>query len=124
MIIPLRWWGSPYSLKHTSFPSQVQYNLTHPLCPYPVTNSYLFIYVFNTQIKLRWLCEEVRERDTREQRLRKQHQQMRDQLKALRQSRDSDQAALLQRLDKQEDMLNSLSTEKKGRNGFEVHKSC
>uniref|UniRef100_A0A667XX08 Centrosomal protein 128 n=1 Tax=Myripristis murdjan TaxID=586833 RepID=A0A667XX08_9TELE len=65
------------------------------------------------QTKLRWLCEEVRDRDTREQRLRKQHQQMRDQLKALRQSRDSDQAALLQRLDKQEDMLNSLSTEKK-----------
>ncbi|XP_029902904.1 centrosomal protein of 128 kDa [Myripristis murdjan] len=66
-----------------------------------------------TKTKLRWLCEEVRDRDTREQRLRKQHQQMRDQLKALRQSRDSDQAALLQRLDKQEDMLNSLSTEKK-----------
>uniref|UniRef100_A0A665W0R1 Centrosomal protein 128 n=1 Tax=Echeneis naucrates TaxID=173247 RepID=A0A665W0R1_ECHNA len=51
------------------------------------------------QTKLRWLCEEVRERDTREQRLRKQHQQTRDQMKALRQSRDSEQAALLQRLD-------------------------
>uniref|UniRef100_A0A3P8TCJ1 Centrosomal protein 128 n=1 Tax=Amphiprion percula TaxID=161767 RepID=A0A3P8TCJ1_AMPPE len=46
--------------------------------------------------KLRWLCEEVRERDTREQRLRRQHQQTRDQLKALRQSRDSEQATLLQ----------------------------
>ncbi|KAM3860917.1 centrosomal protein of 128 kDa [Diretmus argenteus] len=66
-----------------------------------------------TKTKLRWLCEEVRERDTRERRLRKQHQQTRDQLKRLRQTRDSDQAALLQRLDKQEKMLHSLSTEKK-----------
>ncbi|XP_023285893.1 centrosomal protein of 128 kDa [Seriola lalandi dorsalis] len=66
-----------------------------------------------TKTKLRWLCEEVRERDTREQRLRKQHQQTRDQLKALRQSRDSEQAALLQRLDQQEKLLHSLSTEKK-----------
>uniref|UniRef100_A0A3B4TUE3 Centrosomal protein 128 n=1 Tax=Seriola dumerili TaxID=41447 RepID=A0A3B4TUE3_SERDU len=59
--------------------------------------------------KLRWLCEEVRERDTREQRLRKQHQQTRDQLKALRQSRDSEQAALLQRLDQQEKLLFLIS---------------
>ncbi|XP_047430385.1 centrosomal protein of 128 kDa isoform X3 [Mugil cephalus] len=66
-----------------------------------------------TKTKLRWLCEEVRERDTREQRLRKQHQQTRDQLKALRQSRDSEQAALLLRLDQQEKLLHSLGTEKK-----------
>ncbi|KAM7368186.1 hypothetical protein PAMP_014432 [Pampus punctatissimus] len=66
-----------------------------------------------TKTKLRWLCEEVRERDTKEQRLRKQHQQTRDQLKALRQSRDSEQAALLHRLDQQEKLLHSLSTEKK-----------
>ncbi|XP_040921070.1 centrosomal protein of 128 kDa [Toxotes jaculatrix] len=66
-----------------------------------------------TKTKLRWLCEEVRERDTREQRLRKQHQQIRDQLRALRQSRDSEQAALLHRLDQQEKLLHSLSTEKK-----------
>uniref|UniRef100_A0A3Q4HQD9 Centrosomal protein 128 n=1 Tax=Neolamprologus brichardi TaxID=32507 RepID=A0A3Q4HQD9_NEOBR len=65
------------------------------------------------QTKLRWLCEEVRERDTREQRLRRQHQQTRDQLKALRQSRDSEQRALLQRLDQQEKLMHSLSTEKK-----------
>ncbi|KAG7244291.1 hypothetical protein INR49_004430, partial [Caranx melampygus] len=66
-----------------------------------------------TKTKVRWLCEEVRERDTREQRLRRQHQQTRDQLRALRQSRDSEQAALLQRLDQQEKLLHSLSTEKK-----------
>ncbi|KAM6915010.1 centrosomal protein of 128 kDa [Xenentodon cancila] len=66
-----------------------------------------------TKTKLRWLCEEVRERDTREQRLRRQHQQTKDQLKALRQSQDSEQAVLLQRLDQQEKMLHSLSTEKR-----------
>uniref|UniRef100_UPI0037E9C0E8 centrosomal protein of 128 kDa n=1 Tax=Semicossyphus pulcher TaxID=241346 RepID=UPI0037E9C0E8 len=66
-----------------------------------------------TKTKLRWLCEEVRECNTREQRLRKQHQQTRDQLKALRQSRDSEQAALQQRLDQQEKLLHSLSTEKR-----------
>uniref|UniRef100_A0A3Q0S4L4 Centrosomal protein 128 n=1 Tax=Amphilophus citrinellus TaxID=61819 RepID=A0A3Q0S4L4_AMPCI len=65
------------------------------------------------QTKLRWLCEEVRERDTREQRLRRQHQQTRDQLKALRQSSNSEQKALLQRLDQQEKLLHSLSAEKK-----------
>ncbi|KAF0023166.1 hypothetical protein F2P81_023796 [Scophthalmus maximus] len=65
------------------------------------------------QTKLRWLREEVRERVTREQRLRKQHQQTRDQLKALRQSRDSENADLMQRLDRQEKLLHSLSTEKK-----------
>nr|XP_024660980.1 centrosomal protein of 128 kDa [Maylandia zebra] len=66
-----------------------------------------------TKTKLRWLCEEVRERDTREQRLRRQHQQTKDQLKALRQSRDSEQRALLQRLDQQEKLMHSLSTERK-----------
>ncbi|KAM9354773.1 centrosomal protein of 128 kDa [Pholidichthys leucotaenia] len=66
-----------------------------------------------TKTKLRWLCVEVRERDTREQRLRRQHQQTRDQLKALQQSRDSEQATLLQRLDKQEKLLHDFSAEKK-----------
>ncbi|KAM4521515.1 centrosomal protein of 128 kDa isoform 3-T4 [Odontesthes bonariensis] len=65
-----------------------------------------------TKSKLRWLCEEVRERDSRDQRLRRQHQQTRDQLKALRQSRDLEQAALLQRLDQKETLLHSLGTDK------------
>ena len=69
---------------------------------------------FTNQTKVRWLCEEVRECNTREQRLRKQQQQTRDQLKALRQSRDSEQTALLQRLDQQEKLLHSLDTEKRG----------
>ncbi|XP_069559232.1 centrosomal protein of 128 kDa [Brachyistius frenatus] len=66
-----------------------------------------------TKTKLRWLCEEVRDRDTREQRLRRQHQQTRDQLKSLRRSWDSEQATLLQRLEQQEKLQDSLSSEKK-----------
>ncbi|XP_034383254.1 centrosomal protein of 128 kDa-like isoform X2 [Cyclopterus lumpus] len=66
-----------------------------------------------TKTKIRWLCEEVRECTTREQRLKKQQQHTRDQLKALRQSRDSEQMALLQRLDQQEKLLHSLDTEKR-----------
>ncbi|KAM9840768.1 centrosomal protein of 128 kDa [Aulostomus maculatus] len=66
-----------------------------------------------TKTKLRWLCEEVRESDARERRLKKQQQQTQDQLKALRQSWDSEQTALLQRLDQQEKLLQALSSEKK-----------
>ncbi|XP_029281434.1 LOW QUALITY PROTEIN: centrosomal protein of 128 kDa [Cottoperca gobio] len=66
-----------------------------------------------TKTKIRWLCEEMRECNTREQRLRKQQQQTRDQLKALKQSRDAEQTALLQRLDQQEKLLHSLDTEKR-----------
>ncbi|XP_028296169.1 centrosomal protein of 128 kDa isoform X2 [Gouania willdenowi] len=66
-----------------------------------------------TKTKLRWLCEEVRERDTREQRLRKQHQQTKDQLKALRHSVDSEKEGLLQRVEEQEKLLRSISTERK-----------
>lgn len=75
---------------------------------------FLHLCLNQNQTKLRWLCEEVRDRDSKEARLRKQHQQTRDQLKALRQSRDSEQETLLQRLDQQEKLLLSLSTEKKG----------
>ncbi|XP_068432582.1 centrosomal protein of 128 kDa isoform X2 [Clinocottus analis] len=66
-----------------------------------------------TKTKIRWLCEEVRECTTREQRLKKQQQQTKDQLKALRQSRDSEQMTLLQRLDQQEKLLHTLDTEKR-----------
>ena len=84
--------------------------------PHLLSNTIFADRVFTptNQTKLRWLCEEVRERVGREQRLRKQHQQTRDQLKALTRSRDSEHDALLQRLDQQEKLLHSLSTEKKG----------
>jgi hypothetical protein len=55
--------------------------------------------------------------EARERKLRRQVQQDREQLKGLRQSRDSERQALLQRLDQQEKLLHSISTEKKGRAG-------
>ncbi|XP_010880803.2 centrosomal protein of 128 kDa isoform X2 [Esox lucius] len=67
-----------------------------------------------TKTKLQWLCEEVSEREDKQRRLRGQVQQAREQLKKLRQSRDSEQQALLQRLDQQEKLLHSISTEKRG----------
>ncbi|XP_054618195.1 centrosomal protein of 128 kDa-like isoform X2 [Dunckerocampus dactyliophorus] len=67
----------------------------------------------NFQSKLRRLREEVQERDTREQRLRRQSQHTRDELKALRHTRDADRDTLLQRLEQQEKLLHSISTEKK-----------
>ncbi|KAI3364500.1 hypothetical protein L3Q82_011292, partial [Scortum barcoo] len=73
----------------------------------------LHCWLAETKTKLRWLCEEVRESNAREQRLRKQHQQTKDQLTALRQSRDSEQATLLQRLDQQEKLLHAISSEKR-----------
>ncbi|CAL8393177.1 unnamed protein product, partial [Gadus morhua 'NCC'] len=66
-----------------------------------------------TKSKLRWLCEEVQEREGRERRLRRQQQQAKEQLKEARRSRDEEQAALLQRLHQQEKLLHSLGTEKK-----------
>ncbi|CDQ82136.1 unnamed protein product [Oncorhynchus mykiss] len=66
-----------------------------------------------TKTKLRWLCEEVSVHEARERKLRRQVQQDREQLKGLRQSRDSERQALLQRLDQQEKLLHSISTEKK-----------
>uniref|UniRef100_A0A8C6U802 Centrosomal protein 128 n=1 Tax=Neogobius melanostomus TaxID=47308 RepID=A0A8C6U802_9GOBI len=74
----------------------------------------VFFPFFPSQSKVRWLCEEVRERNKREQSQRRQHQQTKDQLKALRQSREQEQADFLQRLDQQEKLLHSLGNEKQG----------
>lgn len=75
---------------------------------------FFYFFCLTNQTKLRWLCEEVREHDAKAQRWRKQHQQTKDQLKALRQSRDAEQAVLLQRLHQQEKLLEAFSAEKKG----------
>ncbi|XP_077568357.1 centrosomal protein of 128 kDa isoform X2 [Stigmatopora nigra] len=63
--------------------------------------------------KIRWLREEMREHDTKEHHLRRQHKYTRDELKALKQSRSTDRDALLQRLEEKEKMLHSISKEKK-----------
>lgn len=71
----------------------------------------------NHQRKLRWLCEEMQESVLREQRQRKLLQDTKDQLSTLGKSWDSEKTSLQQRLDQQDRLLNSLSTEKKGISG-------
>nr|XP_057944012.1 centrosomal protein of 128 kDa-like isoform X2 [Doryrhamphus excisus] len=71
------------------------------------------LWLAETKSKLRRLHGEVQERGTREQHLRRQSQHTRDELKALRHTRDADRDALLQRLEQQEKLLHSISTEKK-----------
>ncbi|XP_057679141.1 centrosomal protein of 128 kDa-like isoform X3 [Corythoichthys intestinalis] len=71
------------------------------------------LWLEETKSKIRWLREEVRDHDTKEHRLRRQHKYTRDELKALKQIRSPDKDALLQRLEEQEKLLHSISKEKK-----------
>lgn len=81
--------------------------------PHPM-HFFFLIYILTNQSKIRLLREEVREHDTREQRLRMQHKHTRAELKALRQTRGTERDAFLQRLDEQEKLLLCISTEKQG----------
>ncbi|XP_018587801.1 centrosomal protein of 128 kDa isoform X2 [Scleropages formosus] len=63
--------------------------------------------------KLQWLCEEVKERGNREEKLRQHLQQGREQLKVLRKSKDGEQKLLLERLAQQEQLLEDIHGEKR-----------
>uniref|UniRef100_A0A8C9V9D7 Centrosomal protein 128 n=1 Tax=Scleropages formosus TaxID=113540 RepID=A0A8C9V9D7_SCLFO len=65
------------------------------------------------QTKLQWLCEEVKERGNREEKLRQHLQQGREQLKVLRKSKDGEQKLLLERLAQQEQLLEDIHGEKR-----------
>ncbi|XP_051731946.1 centrosomal protein of 128 kDa isoform X3 [Ctenopharyngodon idella] len=64
--------------------------------------------------KLQWLCEEVRERESSERRLRRTLQQHKEQMKALKQSRDSELQSLLDRITLQDRLLKDIQSEKRG----------
>ncbi|XP_077076068.1 centrosomal protein of 128 kDa isoform X2 [Siphateles boraxobius] len=64
--------------------------------------------------KLQWLCEEVRERESSERRLRRTLQQHKEQMKALKQSRDSELQSLLDRITQQDLLLRDIQSEKRG----------
>ena len=57
----------------------------HAISQDPTLVKNIHHWLAETMTKLRWLCEEVRECGTREESLRKQHQQTRDQLNVLKQ---------------------------------------
>ncbi|XP_066468221.1 centrosomal protein of 128 kDa isoform X3 [Tiliqua scincoides] len=67
-----------------------------------------------TKTKLQWLCEEVRERETKEKKLRRQLQQSREQLKHLTLNKETQCQTLLGQIAKQEQLLDEVYQEKKG----------
>ncbi|XP_067240753.1 centrosomal protein of 128 kDa-like isoform X2 [Chanodichthys erythropterus] len=64
--------------------------------------------------KLQWLCEEVRERESSERRLRRTLQQHKEQMKALKQSRDSELQSLLDHSTLQDRLIKDIQSEKRG----------
>ncbi|XP_068110545.1 centrosomal protein of 128 kDa isoform X2 [Hyperolius riggenbachi] len=66
-----------------------------------------------TKSKLQWLCEEVKEREERERKLRAQHQQYREQLKDRKLRNDSEKEALSQQVAKLEQQLEETHRDKK-----------
>ncbi|XP_062974006.1 centrosomal protein of 128 kDa [Elgaria multicarinata webbii] len=67
-----------------------------------------------TKTKLRWLCEEVKERETKEKKLRHHLLQSREQLKQLTFSKETEHQNLMGQIEKQEQQLNEVYYEKKG----------
>lgn len=68
------------------------------------------------QAKLQWLCEEVREREFREKRLRRTLQQHKWQIKALKQTKDSKMQSLLNHITLQDWLIKDIQSEKRGTN--------
>ncbi|XP_062900840.1 centrosomal protein of 128 kDa isoform X1 [Mobula hypostoma] len=63
--------------------------------------------------KLQWLCEEVKERDGRELKLRSHLRQCRGQLKELMQSKESETELFIEQITKQEHLLEEIHREKR-----------
>ncbi|XP_057208760.1 centrosomal protein of 128 kDa-like isoform X3 [Triplophysa rosa] len=70
-------------------------------------------YLTFDQTKLHWLCEEVREREAMDRRLKRTLQQQKEQTKTLKQSRDSEQQSLLDRITQQDRLLQDIQSEKR-----------
>nr|XP_028574154.1 centrosomal protein of 128 kDa isoform X6 [Podarcis muralis] len=66
-----------------------------------------------TKTKLKWLCEEVKERETKEKKLRRQLLQNREQLKHLTLSKESEHQNLIGQLEKREQLLDEVYQERK-----------
>ncbi|KAI4893414.1 hypothetical protein NFI96_033638 [Prochilodus magdalenae] len=62
--------------------------------------------------KLQWLCDEVRVHEAKEKRLTRMVQQCKEQMKTLKQSRDSEQQSLLGRITQLERLLQDIHSEK------------
>ncbi|XP_028677322.2 centrosomal protein of 128 kDa-like isoform X1 [Erpetoichthys calabaricus] len=63
--------------------------------------------------KLRWLCEEVKEREGQGKKLKHHLQQIREQLKSLKQSKESDRQLLIEQITNQDRLLEEIHREKR-----------
>ncbi|NXA31715.1 CE128 protein, partial [Eudromia elegans] len=66
-----------------------------------------------TKTKLQWLCEEVKERESKEKKLRCYLRQSREQLKHLAQVKESEHQSLFKQIKKQEQLLEEVHREKR-----------
>ncbi|NWX83483.1 CE128 protein, partial [Nothoprocta pentlandii] len=66
-----------------------------------------------TKTKLQWLCEEVKERESKEKKLRCYLRQSREQLKHLAQVKESEHQSLFKQIKKQEHLLEEVHREKR-----------
>ncbi|XP_074004507.1 centrosomal protein of 128 kDa [Numenius arquata] len=66
-----------------------------------------------TKTKLQWLCEEVKERESKEKKLRCYLQQSREQLKHFTQMRETEHQSLYKQIKKQEKLLEEVHREKR-----------
>ncbi|NWJ07875.1 CE128 protein, partial [Crypturellus undulatus] len=66
-----------------------------------------------TKTKLQWLCEEVKERESKEKKLRCYLRQSREQLKHLAQVKESEHQSLFKQIKKQEQLLEEVCREKR-----------
>uniref|UniRef100_H3BAV3 Centrosomal protein 128 n=1 Tax=Latimeria chalumnae TaxID=7897 RepID=H3BAV3_LATCH len=67
-----------------------------------------------TKTRLQWVCEEVKEREAQQRKLRRHLQQSREQLKGLALNKDSEQQLYLEQISKQEQLLEEIHKEKRG----------
>nr|XP_014341972.1 PREDICTED: centrosomal protein of 128 kDa [Latimeria chalumnae] len=66
-----------------------------------------------TKTRLQWVCEEVKEREAQQRKLRRHLQQSREQLKGLALNKDSEQQLYLEQISKQEQLLEEIHKEKR-----------
>uniref|UniRef100_A0A8C4VYG9 Centrosomal protein 128 n=1 Tax=Gopherus evgoodei TaxID=1825980 RepID=A0A8C4VYG9_9SAUR len=67
-----------------------------------------------TKTKLQWMCEEVKERESKERKLRRHLLQSREQLKHLTLSKECELQSLFEQIKKQEHVLEEVNREKRG----------
>ncbi|XP_032775762.1 centrosomal protein of 128 kDa isoform X3 [Strigops habroptila] len=67
-----------------------------------------------TKTKLQWLCEEVKERESKEKKLRCYLRQSREQLKHFTQVKEAEHQSLFKQIKKQEKLLEEVHREKRG----------